>query len=213
MLVIGAVFLTGDTPLPETAPVQQGGNASNLWELMEFGLKHYTNANIIGEGLESLKDDPSVQSAQDRLIETIKRYPNYGDQAFSISDNNSLHTSFTAGDVNGKWYLGAITGNSSFYMVHTAELDATNVSVSANGTISTTWEVVDNFDYLPAWDDHETRPKLANYLSYNLYATVVGGIYHGLLGAEQDLSTNAYWNEVIPPLENPTKPGMKELRY
>ena len=56
-----------------------------------------------------------------------------------------------------------------------------------------------SFDYLPAWDDHETRPNIVNYLAYNGYTLFIDPIYYDLLHAEPTISTNAYWDQVIPP--------------
>jgi hypothetical protein len=188
--------------LTETAkPV--GDNASNIWELMHLGVEHADHANITGAGLQSLENDQSVQSAEDKLVADIRSNPNYGKQAFSIDSGNKM---FTAGDINGSWVLGALTGNPSFYMVHTAILYDTNTRVSANGTISTTWEVRDNFDYIPAWGDHTTRPNLLNYLAYNIGATLVSPIYYGLLGAKPQIPTTANWDQTIyRPVTNSKK--------
>jgi RHS repeat-associated protein len=39
-----------------------GNNASNIWELMKQGVEQADHVNITGEGLQSLKDDPSAIS-------------------------------------------------------------------------------------------------------------------------------------------------------
>ena len=197
VLVIGAIVLTGDTPKNTTPPATADGNASNLWDLLQLGIEHALNATITGEGLQSLQNDPSVQAAEGKIVDKIRTDPKYGQQPFVPGQDVSA--TFTAGDVDGSWVKGALTGNPSFYMVHTGTLYASNTKVSADGTISTTWKVEDSFDYLPAWDDHETRPNIVNYLAYNGYTLFIDPIYYDLLHAEPTIPTNAYWDQVIPP--------------
>jgi RHS repeat-associated protein len=197
VLVIGAIVLTGDTPQTAPQPVPADGNASNVWELMKLGIEHAAHANITGEGLKSLQNDPSVQAEERNIEEEIRSDPLYGKQAFAPKD---YHMSFTAGSVDGSWVKGALTGNPSFWMVHTGTLYATNTKVYKNGTISTTWKVEDSFDYIPDWAHRDLRPNLPNYLAYNIFAQIVSPIYHGLLQAKP-FTTNAYWQQTIPTLK------------
>ncbi len=194
-LVIGAIVLTGDTPYSTLQPAPAAdGNASNLGDLLQLGIEHASSANIVGRGLQDLQNDPHVKGAQDDIIAGIKSNPNYGKEAFNIPSEGP--EGFTANGPDGNWVTGAVTRNPSFWMVHTANLYATNTHVSADGTISTTWKVEDQFDYLPAWDD-DFRTG-ASYWAYNGFAQLISPIYHGLLQAEP-LSTNACWNKTYPP--------------
>ena len=56
--VIGAIILTGDTPK------SGAGDADRVIDLVFDGLLHDEHANIVGDGLQSLQDDPSVQDAR-----------------------------------------------------------------------------------------------------------------------------------------------------
>jgi hypothetical protein len=193
-LVISAVILTGDTSQSTLPPGPIDGNTSSLGDLLQLGLEKADHANIIGEGLQSLKDDPHVKGAQYEIIADITSNSKYQKQPFeeSISEPKD----FTANGPDGNWVTGALTGNPSFWMVHTGTLYATNTSVSTDGTISTTWNIEDKFDYLPDWrEDFRTG---ASYWAYNSFAQIIAPIYHGLLGAKP-VPTNACWNQTIPP--------------
>lgn len=192
-LVIGAIVLTADTPQISTPPTADG-NASNLGDLLQLGIEHASSANIVGRGLEDLQSDPHVKGAQDDIIADVRSDPQYQKQPFEIPISEP--EGFTANDPDGNWVTGAVTGNPSFWMVHTANLYATNTHVSADGTISTTWKVEDQFDYLPAWGDHFRTG--ASYWAYNGFAQLIAPTYHGLLQAEP-LSTIACWNQTHPP--------------
>ena len=177
-----------------------GNNASNIWELMKLGVNQADHANITGEGLQSLKDDPSVQAAEGRIGAAIGENTSYGKQAFSIPGNyptnDPKETGFTADGPSRNFAIGLLTQNPAFLMVHSANLYANNTTVSADGTISTTWKVVDDFDYLPEWNN-DSRKGL-NYWEYNIGATIADPIYYGLLGAKAQVPTTAEWNQTIP---------------
>ena len=175
-----------------------GYNASNIWELMKLGMEHADHAYITGEGLQSLEDDPSVQAAENNIVDQIRNLPGYGEHDFSISTSDKFSHTFTADGPSRDFLIGLLNGNPAFLMVHTATLYATNTTVSANRTISTTWEVKDQFDYQPAWNDHTTRSG-KNYYEYNLGAMVSWPIYYGMLHAEREVPDTAKWNQTIPP--------------
>jgi len=170
------------------------GNASNLGDLLQLGIEHAPSANIVGRGLQDLQSDPHVKGAQEDIIADIRSDPQYQKQPFEVPISEP--EGFTANGPDENWVTGALTGNPSFWMVHTANLYATNTHVSADGTISTTWKVEDQFDYLPAWGDHFRTGS--SYWAYNGFAQLIAPIYHGLLQAEP-LSTNACWNQTHPP--------------
>ncbi len=191
LVVIGAIVLSADTP--SLGP----GDAAYVGDLVVAGIQHEGHANIVGAGLQSLQDDPSVQSAQDEIVTLITNQPGYGEQAFTVSDGNQILTQpFTAEGPSGNWIQAAIEGNQAFWMVRNGDISATNTTVSADGTISTTWHIHDDFDFIPG----PNRSK-----EYNFFAAIIHFPYHDLLGAES-FPTDAYWNEIIPPREKKSSP-------
>jgi len=187
-LVMGAIILTGDSPRVGA------GEAANVTDLIIDGLQHEEHANIVGDGLQSLQDDPSVQAAQGRVVDVITGAPEYGKQAYSPSD---ISDQFVADGPSGNWMEAAINGNQAFWMVRGGTISATNTNVSADGTIATTWHVQDNFDFIPGPD---------RSADYNFWASIVHYFYNDLLGAEESFPTDAYWNESIPPQEKKSTP-------
>ena len=169
--------------MPSVGP----GEAASVFDLVADGLQHEKHANIVNEGLQSLQDDPSVKAAQEKLVNIITSNPKYGEQAYSPAD---VSGQFTANGPSRNWKQAAITGNQAFWMVHTANLSATNIKVSADGTVSIIWHVYDDFDFIPGPDHTE---------EYNDWASGVHYIYNDFLGAEESFPTDAYWNETIPP--------------
>jgi hypothetical protein len=75
-------------------------------------------------------------------------------------------------------------------MVHTGSISATNIKVSADGTISTTWHIHDDFDFIPGLNHSDV---------YNNLAKPVHSIYNDKLHAEESYPTDAHWNQTISP--------------
>jgi RHS repeat-associated protein len=180
-----------------------GSTASNLKDLLGIGIVNKgapVSTRIIGEGLQSLQDDPNVKETQEFLKGKIKSDPRYQKEEFDlevVKTDDSIH----ANGPSKKWYIAFIQGNQAFFMVHTAEMSAINTHVDADGTIHTTFCIEDQFDYYPAWIERkdEINPKkILDYLAYNITASIIAPMYHGLLGADS-FPTNAIWGETIPP--------------
>jgi hypothetical protein len=75
-------------------------------------------------------------------------------------------------------------------MVHSGTLSATDINVSADGTISLKWVITDIFDYKPEMD--------RGFSSYNIFAVLIYPYYYIVADAE-DVPTDAEWDEKIPP--------------
>lgn len=108
-----------------------------------------------------------------------------------------IKENFTANGPSGKWYQGASEGNLAFWMVHTGTVTVANIQESADGAIEITWLVTDQFDYQPDWGNSGQRDGLS-YWAYNVYASVIHPLYHGVLGARQ-IPISAKWNETRYP--------------
>jgi hypothetical protein len=170
------------------------GNASTVTDLIMLGYDHADHANIIGQGLQDLQNDPSVQKAQEGLIDKIKGDPRYGQEAYSVPEED-LNASFNADGPSGNWKTAAFENNQAFWMVHNGNLSATNTSVTKNGAISTTWKITDSFDFIP---DIKTRD-----VEYNLFAIPTYFAYNIIFGAKKEFPINAYWNQIIPSTKKP----------
>jgi RHS repeat-associated protein len=165
-------------------------NASSLRDLINLGYEHAEHANIVGEGLQSLQDDPDVQDVQRRIVTHITDKPKYGEQPYSLK-NIQDPDGFHANGPSRNWFIAGATGNQGFYMVHTGNISATNIKVSADGTISTTWVINDDFDYIPDFEGHG--------FAYNAVAILNYPFYYTMLGSKKQYPVTAKWNEIIHP--------------
>jgi hypothetical protein len=172
-----------------------GDTASNIWELMKQGVNQADHVKITGEGLQSLKDDPSVQGAESNIVADIINTSKYGAQAYTVPDYE-YHDDFTANGPSGNFAIGLATQNPAFLMVHSGTLYATHTTVSADGAISITWKVEDQFDYIPDWENQNNRSGY-HYWAYNIGAMLSDPIYYGRLHAKSQFPTTTQWRQTI----------------
>lgn len=191
IIIISAYEIAIYTHLIHKPSVPEDAFASTISDLVSLGYEHAKHANIIGEGLNDLQNDPSVQYAQDRVIEKIKSDSRYGHEAYTLPDSKDLSSSFNAVGSSGNWKQAALENNQAFWMVHNGALSATNTSVADDGTISTTWEINDSFDFIPNFQKRD--------LEYNLFAVPTYFIYNVIFGAKEKFPITAQWKEVISP--------------
>jgi RHS repeat-associated protein len=163
-------------------------NASNPGDLLIAGYEHAGHANITGEGLQSLQDDPSINQSRDRLLDQITGKPYYGEEAFTLKDLTDPQM-FTAMGDNDAWWQAALNGDDAFFMVYHAKLQATNINVSADGTIDLTWKIEDTFDF---------KPDMTRGVDYNAYAIPIYFLYN-IIGGAGDVPITASWDETIAP--------------
>ena len=162
-----------------------GSNTSSFGGLLLRGVRKFSSANIVGEGLEQIRNDPDVVEKQQEIIN-------------EITDTNSSKVEHVLGvDLGEHGSLWKDMHDPTFWMVNEADLSAENIRISKDGTMKVTWVVSDVFDYHPHWDTFNKRsPKV--YLFYNLTAEVIEYWYHDKLGAT-DVKTSATWEETIYP--------------
>jgi RHS repeat-associated protein len=173
-----------------------GPNATDFWGLALRGILHFPDAKIIGQGLESIKQDPDIISKQEKMIQEMAANPEYGQDAYTPK-----HIEPEQIDLGEHGSLSKNVFDQNFWMVHLAMLSATNAKVSADGTITTTWKVTDSFDFEPDWSDTTTRSRWS-YWKYNLLATAFGTVlYHGLLNGEPKFPDTATWTTTEYPQE------------
>jgi RHS repeat-associated protein len=170
-------------------------NASTFKELLALGYEHAEHANVTGDALQSIQDDPSVQRAQQKTVDFIANNSKYGKESFSPELSPS--EPFTADGPSGDWVQAATEGNQAFWVVHSGSVSADDVTVSADGTISATWHIQDDFDFIPG-PDHS--------VPYNIIASIVNPLYSGLFGAKKSYRIDVHWKQTYPPQKKKSTP-------
>lgn len=162
--------------------------AYSAWGLMAGALRHEPHMDIVGQGLDQIRNDPDVLDVQSRLVSRVMADPRYGVEAFAT---DSIGNDVYLGDQGIDMFNGAT------WMQRSAKLDATTVSVSEDGVMNISWTTRDTLDLNPDWGGG-LRTGINGFL-YNSITTVTGAIWHGLLGASNTMTTSASWQTTVYP--------------
>jgi hypothetical protein len=174
-------------------------NASSFGDLVRLGMEHAQHVNITGGALTSLESDHGVQVEQGKILNEIQSFPNYGKKTFSVGELAPPDPTegIQAGD-HGGMLQGIFSGDQNFWNVKAAYLYSSKSYVSADGTITTTWQLHDSFDFEPDWSGN-TRQGW-NYWQYNIWGTVGGwGLYNGILNGAHHMDDTATWTTTVHP--------------
>jgi hypothetical protein len=152
--------------------------------MLGAGLDQESHFDITGSGLVKIKQDADVIKAQSEIIAGIKENPRFGNEAYTPNDKSStVH-------LGQQGSLLADTGDETFWMVHYGDLSATNIEASEDGALKITWNIHDTFNFRPSEDKGSF---------YNALAWAVGGIYHDVFGATDQMKTDATWTTITCP--------------
>jgi hypothetical protein len=143
--------------------------------------------DIVGPGLEQIKNDPAVSAVQEKLLLRIMKDPRFGNEAFTTQ---SIGNDVQLGQ------KGVDAFNGATWMQRNAKLDATSVQVSKDGQATISWQTRDTLDLNSDWGGPRRGPS--GFL-YNAITTLTGTVWHGLLGASNSMTTSASWQITTYP--------------
>jgi hypothetical protein len=156
-------------------------------------LAHYSHMDILGTGLIAVQQDRRVQKEINENVKIIESDPRY------------LKEDFSRAPIPGRSLELGAHGNviddakdPTTWMVRTAKIRSTDITVTKDGVISMTVEINDKFDLVPPKPEDKKRTGWWGSL-YKAVTTVTGSVWHGLLGANKDMKTTASWRTTIYP--------------
>jgi RHS repeat-associated protein len=168
-------------------------DANDFWGLVFHGMLHFPYARITGQGLQSIENDPRIIQAQEQTIQQIQTDPRYG----RIEFTPKIYPIRVVLGKHGDFIHTLLVSDPNFWMVYNAMLHV-YPEVSADGTIKTTWQIVDSFDFEPDWFG-DTRSG-GEYWKYNVLATIFGwGFYDSILHGAPEMPDTATWTTTIYP--------------
>lgn len=156
---------------------------------------------LSGNSLNKVKSDSALLSNQQRIIQSIKKHRDYKTSPFS--GNGSFGTQLGGQRANGEMWKQALefwkwddqysaTWDMAFneltWTVRSVNIKYT-YDVSANGTIQIRYWFTDTLDLRPSWGSRS--------LEYNAACTVLGFLYHDVLGGSDELQVQANWITTI----------------
>ncbi len=149
----------------------------------------YGQANITGEALEKIKNDPAMQSFQQSIIEKAKADPNYTGEKRTIEFGGKR----APGDMkeqaldplNPKYRdTWKVAVNELTWLVRHAHVEAT-VTRTAECSMNISYQLTDQFDL---------RPQTGRSGEYNHVNKIIGSIYHDVIGGNDKVQLNGTWN-------------------
>lgn len=173
----------------------EGNSSNNLFEAMYRGFYHEESTVFTGSALEKIKNDPAFIKRQAEIALNIKKDSRYKSEAYPVED---ITVSAQFGE-HGNMFTDATYEET--WLLRAANITVSNIRVNEQGDISVTYTVNDVLDLRPDWGG-PTRKGLRGF-GYNLATTVLGFVWHDLVGASDEMKTSASWEAVIPAKQNP----------
>ena len=165
----------------ERLELRRSWEGNNRWEIMAGALRDEPSMEIVGHGLEVIKQDPAVIKVQDRLWDRITHDPRYGVEEF-LTD--SIGNDVELGN------KGIDAFNDDTWTQRHAKLDATSVVVHKDGSMVFLWSTRDTLDLTPS-------PERGFW--YNAISVISGTIWHEGLGASRTMTTRSSWQTIVYP--------------
>ncbi len=166
-----------------------------------FSVLQSDTAQLTGDGLEKVKNDPAMINLQNSIISKIKNNPEYRKK--SITENRTANIQLGGQRAHAEMWKQALevwkwadeyspTWDVAFdeltWLLRSISVNYNAVS-DTNGTIKISYRFTDKFDLRPDWHSRSTE--------YNAICAVLGYIYHDAMGCNDELKIKGDWTVEI----------------
>ena len=156
---------------------------------------------LSGNSLDKVKNDPALIREQNSLINDIKNSSNY--KKIPLSNSDVFSTQLGGQRAKGEMWKQALefwkwhdeysaTWDMAFneltWTVRSVEIKY-DYKVDLEGNITFQYWFTDTLDLRPSWGGRS--------MEYNAICTVLGFLYHDVLGGSDELQVQAYWTTII----------------
>ena len=157
---------------------------------------------LTGNSLDKVKNDNALLSQQQRLIETIKKDPDYKSKILNQT-GKSFNTQLGGQRAKGEMWKQALefwkwnneysatwdmAFNELVWTVRSVNIKY-EYQVDTDGSITFRYWFSDTLDLRPSWGNRSTE--------YNAVCAVLGFLYHDALGGSDELQVQAFWSTTI----------------
>ncbi len=173
----------------------------NLLEIGVHSLLHSSTIQLDGNILEKVKGDPTIVAKQNEIIQTIKQNPKYlnfilkGEpKTFSVQlgGNRARAAMWEQALEFWKWHTEYSATWEMAFNELTWAVRSTRVTYSytatTEGEITIRYAFSDILDLRPDWTNRTWE--------YNAICTVLGFLYHDVLGGNDELKITANWSYI-----------------
>ena len=158
---------------------------------------------LSGNSLDKVKNDDALRREQNRIIDNIRSNYQYKVRSFSNQKVESFGTQLGGQRAKGEMWKQALefwkwhdeysaTWDMAFneltWTVRSVRIDY-EYEVDIEGNISFSYWFSDTLDLRPSWGGRS--------MEYNAICTVLGFVYHDVLGGSDELKVQAYWTTTI----------------
>ncbi|PKQ60787.1 hypothetical protein BZG02_18125 [Labilibaculum filiforme] len=156
-----------------------------------------STVQLTGEGLNKVKNDPEIQSLQTSIVRDIKSDSDYkkaivtrsitkniqlgGQRADAAMWKQALGISKWADEYSPTWQVAC---NELTWLLRSVPVRY-RAQADTSGKITISYRFTDTFDLRPNW---QTRS-----MEYNAICTVLGVIYHDVIGCNDELKIQGSW--------------------
>ena len=163
-------------------------------DLAVASLGNFQIANLGGELLEAVKNDPDMLAYQEQILTDVKNDPRYGKEAFYLTGRSTREFGGKIGTGDAWFSFGnddpllkketwQVAGNELTWALRHAQVKYW-VEVGTDGTIKIQYRLYDTLD-LSGQDGRSG--------AYNTISEILGFGYHTVAGGNKNLQTRGQW--------------------
>jgi hypothetical protein len=158
---------------------------------------------LSGNSLDKVKNDNALLKGQEKLINEIKKDHRYKVRSFRNNRTENIPTQLGGQRAKGEMWKQALefwkwtdeysaTWDMAFneltWTVRSVNIKC-DYQVDIDGNITFQYWFSDTLDLRPSWGSRS--------MEYNAICTVLGFLYHDVLGGSDELQVQAYWSTTI----------------
>jgi RHS repeat-associated protein len=179
-------------------------NINNVFEAGLNSILQSNNVNVTGQALDKIKKDPAMKSLEEKYLKSIQSDSRFGKEEFQMNYSNPIQFGGKRAPesmreqckdpFNPKYKdTWKVAANELTWLVRSVTVK-TVINVTKDGDITMNHSFKDKLDLRPS----EGRSK-----EYNRVTSIMGFIYHDVLGGNDEMTVSASWSNSFP-LKKPT---------
>lgn len=174
-------------------------NINNVFEAGLNSILQSNNVNVTGQALDKIKKDPAMKSLEEKYLKSIQSDSRFGKEEFQMNYSNPIQFGGKRAPesmreqckdpFNPKYKdTWKVAANELTWLVRSVTVK-TVINVTKDGDVTMNHSFKDKLDLRPS----EGRSK-----EYNRVTSVMGFIYHDVLGGNDEMTVSASWSNSFP---------------
>ena len=173
-------------------------NINNVFEAGLNSILQSNNVNVTGQALAKIKEDPAIKDLEKKYLESVQSNPQFGEKEFKVEYSNliqfggkrapeSMSEQFKD-PFNPKYKdTWEVATNELTWLVRSATIK-TIIIVTKDGNVFMNHSFKDKLDL---------RPSEGRSVEYNRVTSILGFLYHDILGGNDEMTVSASWSKAF----------------